>query len=89
MSFEWDHGKNLANLEKHEIDFALAQKLFDGRFVVTRESPRMSEERWRTTGMLDGRIVTVIWTRRGSSIRLISARRARREEQGEYRQLHG
>ena len=88
MSFEWDQGKSLANLEKHEIDFRLAQKLFDGRPVVTRESPRMSEERWRTTGMLDGRVVTVIWTWRGLSVRLISARRARREEQREYRQLH-
>ncbi len=32
------------------------------------------EERFLTTGVIDGRFVTVIWTRRSGAIRIISAR---------------
>lgn len=88
MPFEWDWAKRTANIKKHGIDFGLAQTLFDGRHAVTDESRRGSEERWRTTGKLEGRLVTVIWTWRGSNIRLVSARSARREEEREYRQLY-
>ncbi|MDP9354285.1 MAG: BrnT family toxin [Chloroflexota bacterium] len=41
-----------------------------------------------TTGELDGRFSTVVWTWRGEVIRLISARRARDAEQRAHRSLH-
>jgi uncharacterized DUF497 family protein len=32
--FEWDEDKRLTNVTKHQIDFADARALFDGRPVV-------------------------------------------------------
>ncbi len=89
MEFEWDEDKRQRNLAKHGLDFLRAQALFDGRPTLTRPSQRFEEERFATTGELDGRLYTVIWTRRGDTIRPISARRARDGEHRSYRSLHG
>ncbi len=89
MQFEWDETKRSGNLSKHGVDFLRMQMLFDGRPVVTAGSPRTDEERFATTGRIDGRFYTAIWTWRSETIRLISARRARHEEQQRHRALHG
>ena len=81
MGFEWDEAKRQSNIEKHGIDFADAVKIFDD-FVHTVPNDKVDygEERLVSTGMLDGREITVIHTRREDNIRIISARRARVEE---------
>lgn len=84
MLFKWDEAKRLINLEKHKIDFNRAVLLFDGRDVIETLSTHPSEERWQRTGIVDDRIMTVIWTLRGDKIRLISARRARTNEKRDY-----
>jgi uncharacterized DUF497 family protein len=89
MEFEWDEAKRQANLAKHSFDFLRARVLFDGRPVVTTVSRYPDEQRFLTTGEIAGRFYTVVWTRRGDSIRLISARRARDAEARDYRALHG
>lgn len=89
MDFEWDESKRLGNLEKHGVDFLRAQMLFDGRSVITAPSRRGHEMRYATTGPIDGRFYTVVWTWRGDVVRIISARRARHEEEERYRALHG
>jgi uncharacterized protein len=89
MKFEWDEAKRQSNRAKHHVDFINAQELFDGRPVITAASHHSEEERFLTTGILDDRFYTVIWTWRGDVIRLISARRSRDEEQRAYRSLHG
>jgi hypothetical protein len=89
MDFEWDEAKRLANLEKHGVDFLRAQMLFDGRPVITAQSPRETETRHATTGEIESRFYTVIWTWRGEVVRIISARRARHEEEQRHRALHG
>jgi len=38
MEFEWDEAKRLSNLEKHRIDFADVEAIFDGRPVVTGQA---------------------------------------------------
>jgi uncharacterized DUF497 family protein len=81
--FEWDSAKREANLEKHGIDFADAMRIFQEPFLV-RPSPRGGEERFVALGSLDGRIIAVIFTARGETCRLISARRARKNEEDEY-----
>ena len=88
MEFEWDEAKQRTNLAKHGIDFLDVRRLFDGRPVVTTRSPYPDEERYLTTGIIDGRFVTAIWTRRGGAIWIISARRARDAETRRYRALH-
>ncbi len=89
MVFEWDEEKRLLNLKRHGIDFERAGQIFDGRPVITRATLRVGEDRWMTTGHLEGRYVTVIWTWRGERIRLISARRARDGEERAHRDHHG
>ena len=84
MRFDWDDDKQASNLAKHEIDFNRAVLLFDGRDVIETPSTHISEERWQRTGIVDDRFMTVIWTRRGDKIRIISARRARTNEKRDY-----
>jgi uncharacterized protein len=90
MNFEWDDQKRLSNIEKHGIDFVVARHIFDGRPRRDLTSPRADEHRVLGVGELNGTMVAVAWTRRGAgTIRIISARRARREEEQKYREVHG
>ena len=88
MEFEWDEEKRLRNIRKHKLDFVQAQLLFDGRPQLTWRSKFAAEERWQTTGIVDGDLYTVIWTSRGNAVRFISARRARDAEERAYRDLY-
>ncbi|MGH2532669.1 MAG: BrnT family toxin [Thermomicrobiales bacterium] len=89
MEFEWDEAKRQSNLVKHTVDFRDTRRLFDGRPVVTTRGPYPDEARYLTTGIIEDRFVTVVWTRRNNATRIISARRARDGEQRAYRALHG
>lgn len=87
MALEWDEAKRRQNGAKHGIDFPAAALALDGRNAVLVHTPRKGEDRWRTTAVVEGRIITVIWTWRGTNMRVISARRARDAETREYRLL--
>ena len=89
MRFEWDEAKRQSNFEKHGVDFLDARLLLDGRPAITVPSKRREEQRFLTTGDLNGRFVTVVWTRRLTAIRLISARSADDGERRAYRAVHG
>ncbi len=82
--FEWDGDKSSANLGKHGIDFDDASEVFYGP-IILHQSDRNNEERWIAVGSLEDRLVTVVFTRRADVIRIISARRARKNEEREYR----
>lgn len=82
--FEWDPDKSEANLIKHGIDFEDAIGVFYGPIIV-QESNRNNEERWIAIGISDGRLMTVVFTRRNDVIRIISARRPRPNEKRAYR----
>jgi uncharacterized DUF497 family protein len=90
MRFEWDEAKRRSNIAKHEIDFVRASLVFDGRPYLEFDSPRRREKRFLRVAELDGRLIAVAWTQRvKGTVRIISARRARNEEEGAYRQLYG
>ena len=89
MDFEWSAAKRIAVLEARGLDFIDAEILFDGRPLHTVPSPRGAEERWLSVGELNGRLVAVVWTRRGDTIRIITMRRARNEEKKRYGALYG
>ena len=89
MDFEWSEAKSIAVLEARGLDFIDAKILFDGRPLYTVASPRSAEERWLSLGELNGRLVAVVWARRGDSIRIITMRRARNEEKKRYGALYG
>jgi uncharacterized DUF497 family protein len=89
MWFTWDEGKRESNLGKHSLDLLQARLLFDGRPLLTYPSPRGDEARFVSVGVLDGRMVAVVWLEREDGIRLISLRRARDGEKRTYREIHG
>jgi uncharacterized protein len=88
MRFEWDERKRLSNLAKHGLDLLDADLVFRGP-CYSYPSTRQDEVRWVPVGMLENKQVSIVWTVRGEAIRLISFRRARREERRRYRQLYG
>lgn len=79
MEFEWDDVKRQMNIEKHGIDFLDVLELFDRKPQI-KKSPYPEEERFLATGILRGRRITVVYTLREDRIRLISARKARKNE---------
>jgi uncharacterized protein len=83
MLFEWDEKKRRANLAKHLIDFQDAVKIFDGPvFEATRR--RHGEERVLAVGLMEGIEIVVVYVMRGATRRIISARKAHRNERKDY-----
>jgi len=89
VELEWDETKRVANLEKHQLDFLICRRLFDGRPMWTIETPKFGEVRFLSTCKFEERFLTVIWTWRDGAYRIISLRRARNGEKAEYEALHG
>jgi len=86
MSYEWDPNKAIANIEKHGIDFADAVTVFDDLNAVTIDDPDYEEQRFITIAMdAFGRVLLVAYTWRGDIIRLISARKATKNERKQYK----
>ena len=88
--FIWDPTKNQINITKHGISFPMAAKLFDGPRLEKEDTRRdYGETRIIALGRSEGRILRVVYTRRNSVIRIISARKAKRHERAAYiRQIH-
>ena len=85
MDYQWDVNKSGANLKKHRVDFADAVTVFSDDFALTIPDDYPDEERFVTIGMdALGRILVVIYTWRGDSIRIISARKATNRERKQY-----
>jgi uncharacterized protein len=83
MLFEWDEGKRQANLAKHHIDFRDAKRVFDGP-VFERTDRRCGEDRVFAIGLMEDIEIVVVDVMRGKRRRIISARRAHRNERQEY-----
>lgn len=86
MEFEFDDRKAKSNLAKHGISFLEASvSLLDPMSLWVEDPDSLGEGRWITWGMSSaGRVLTVVHTTRGDSIRIISARKATRKERLEY-----
>jgi len=82
--FEWDDTKRRANVAKHGIDFVEATQVFADVKQFTYRSPHRGEERYVSVGLARGRLIAVVFTRRGDRLRIISARRARQIERERY-----
>jgi uncharacterized protein len=85
-AFDWDDDKARTNLTKHRIDFWEATLVFEDVGAVDEPDGTMDygEERFKVTGMANGRLVTVLYTERDERIRIFSARRPTRQEQRDY-----
>jgi uncharacterized protein len=85
MIFEWDDAKRLSNIKKHGIDFIDAPTIFNG-YTLTMEDDRYDygEKRFVTFGILEERVVVVVHTENETSIRIISIRKATKNEKKAY-----
>lgn len=86
VEFEWDENKNRSNELKHGINFSDAVNIFkDGKRVEKIDQRRnYGEIRYKITGVVEGRILVVVYTIRDGYCRIISARRARKNERKNY-----
>jgi uncharacterized protein len=84
MLFEFDPAKSAANKMKHGIDFVEAQALWldPGRLEIPARTS--SEVRWQVVARYGDKTWSAFVTRREDAIRIISVRRARREEVAVY-----
>jgi uncharacterized DUF497 family protein len=86
MKIEFDLNKAAINLTKHGISFDEAQTcLLDTQALVFEDNDSEDENRWVLLGMSNkARLLIVIYTVRGESIRLISARKPTKREVKNY-----
>ena len=87
--FEWDPRKNRANLKKHHVSFEEAKTVFYDEGAIVALDPEHSEEedRFLIIGFsIQLRLLLVCYCERrsGDVIRIISARKASRNEQKQY-----
>ena len=86
LSFEWDDEKAASNLTKHGVPFDEALPVFLDVNRLDRYDGRedYGEDRFLTIGLADDFELTVTYTLRGDTIRIISARKAERHERHDY-----
>jgi uncharacterized protein len=82
VEFEWDSAKAALNHRKHGVSFPYATRVFldPHRQEALDSREEYGEERWIVLGRVDGSVLVVVYTLRGSNIRLISARKADRKD---------
>ena len=87
-AFEWDENKEKINISKHGLDFSTAALVFrdQNRLEWFDELHSDYEDRYITIGEINGIAVVlmVVYTERGDAIRLISARKATKQERRMY-----
>lgn len=86
MNFEWDDHKNQTNLRKHGLSFADAWQMFESAMLVELdEREDYGEERCTAIGLIQNRIVVIVYTERdNNTIRIISLRKALSHERQAY-----
>ena len=89
--FSWDQAKNRSNQKKHGVSFEAATLVFDDPCHLSRlERVTDGEERWHAIGRAGGMLLLLVvhtWRERPSGeadIRIISARRADKQERELY-----
>jgi len=85
--FEWDKNKAANNFEKHRVSFEEAATVFDDLMFITfiDEEHSVDEERYITLGLSNyGQLLMVAHTDREGRIRIISARKATKDEEKYY-----
>ena len=86
VNFDWDSAKSESNEAKHGLSLSGAAAIWNGP-VVTLPSRHSGEPRHLAIGLIEGRHWTVIYTPRGDTFRLISARRSRKNEKDIFKKL--
>lgn len=91
IRFEWDLAKNKSNISKHGVSFEEAKSVFFDQFALQfydEENSQLQEDRFLMLGTsIESRVLLVCHCEQnnGEVIRLISARRATKQEQKHYK----
>ncbi len=88
MQFIWDEDKNVTNVAKHGLNFKDARRVFQSDMdILIDDRDDYDEVRWIGTGLLDDRVVVVVYTEPNEdTIRIISLRKALPYERKKYEQ---
>lgn len=84
MIFEFDETKSRSNRAKHGIDFVEAQALWLDAWLIEIPVRTSDEPRFLLVGRISERYWSAVVTYREGATRIISVRRARREEVALY-----
>lgn len=85
MKIEFDAQKRATTLEERGLDFARAGEVFEGRHFTGQDNRQdYAEDRFITVGLMDARLVVLVWTPRGEARRIISMRKANDREKALY-----
>ena len=85
-AFEWDDAKAAENWRRHGVTMRQGAEALADPFVIEEidESEDYGEERINAIAMRQGVILHVTYTERAARIKIISARRATKDEQDDY-----
>ena len=85
MKIEFDPVKRDATLSARGLDMARCDEVFAAETLTFPDDRRdYGETRNLTVGLLDDRMVIVVWTERGGTRRIISLRKANDREKNTY-----
>jgi len=87
LTFEWDTQKAKSNIEKHGVFFEEASTVFRNTLSLTIDDPLHSTDEVRMVQIgisHKDRFLVVVHTERGDNIRIISARKATKNERANY-----
>ena len=83
MEYEWDEGKDEANITAGRLGFAAIEN-FDWQTALITSSDLYGENRWAAIGLIGNTLYYVVYTNRGDRTRIISLRMASRAERSRY-----
>lgn len=85
MKITYDKQKRLYTIKDRSLYFEDAAKVFEGPvFEFEDERFDYGETRMVTVGYLVGRMVMIVWTKRGDARHIISMRKTNEKEQKKY-----
>jgi hypothetical protein len=86
MEFEWDEVKAESNWQKHQVAFEDVLTIFldPDRLEKIDDRRDYNEQRFILIGQVQDVVLTIVYTKRNSNLRIISARKAHRKERIAY-----
>lgn len=78
MIFEFDEKKNESNIEKHKVSFEEVKAIWQDPDLMVVSARKRGEKRQMAIGRAYAVMFSVVHTKRGEAVRIISARRSTR-----------
>jgi len=86
IELEWDEDKRMQTLKERNLDFKLARYILADPHLVRYIDDRRdyNETRYIAYGMVQGRVLKLCYTMRGSTYRIISLHKIHKKTQEKY-----